>query len=93
MLGIADPQILLAYLACILSALGCMVYGALHWKGEDKEQAVKNQPLPRNSVRMEGLLSRYVYALALWLTFDSPCLMYLGHLEKVHCLPSASVMD
>ena len=42
MLGIADPQIWVAYLACIFSALGCMVYGALHWKGEDKEQAVKN---------------------------------------------------
>jgi len=42
MLGIDDPQIWLAYLACIFSALGCMVYGALHWKGEDEEHAVKN---------------------------------------------------
>jgi hypothetical protein len=41
-LGIADPQIWLAYLACIFSALACMVYGALHWKGGDEEQAVKN---------------------------------------------------
>jgi hypothetical protein len=42
MLGIDDPQIWLAYLASILSALGCMVYGALHWTGEDKEKAVKS---------------------------------------------------
>ncbi|MGB9929951.1 MAG: symporter small accessory protein [Methanosarcina sp.] len=42
-LGIEDPQIWLAYLASIFSALGCMVYGALHWRGEDDEQAVKNK--------------------------------------------------
>ena len=40
-LGIADPQIWLAYVFCVLSALGCMVYGALNWKGEE-EQAVKS---------------------------------------------------
>ena len=42
MLGIDDPQIWLAYLACILSALGCMVYGALNWREEKEEQAVKS---------------------------------------------------
>lgn len=41
-LGIDDPQIWLAYLACILSALGCMVYGILNWKAEKEEQAVKS---------------------------------------------------
>ena len=41
-LGIDDPQIWLAYLACIFSALGCMVYGLLNWREEEKEQSVKN---------------------------------------------------
>jgi len=39
-LGIDDPQIWLAYLACVFSALGCMVYGVLNWR-EGKE-AVKS---------------------------------------------------
>lgn len=41
-LGIDDPQIWLAYVFCILSALGCMVYGALNWKVGEEEQVVKN---------------------------------------------------
>ncbi|HIH75503.1 MAG TPA: hypothetical protein HA306_10275 [Methanosarcina sp.] len=41
-LGIADPQIWLAYVLCILSALGCMVYGALKWKSGEEEQVVKS---------------------------------------------------
>ncbi|MDI9396150.1 MAG: hypothetical protein QM426_12425 [Euryarchaeota archaeon] len=42
-LGIEDPQIWLAYLSCVLSALGCMVYGALNWRGkEEKEQTSKS---------------------------------------------------
>ncbi len=42
MLGIDDPQIWLAYLASILSALGCMIYGAFHWRSEDEKKAVKS---------------------------------------------------
>ncbi|WP_255336641.1 symporter small accessory protein [Methanosarcina sp. KYL-1] len=42
MLGIDDPQIWLAYVSCVLSALGCMVYGALNWKGGEEEQTVKS---------------------------------------------------
>ena len=43
MLGIDDPQIWLAYVLCVLSALGCVVYGALNWRGgEEEEQAVKS---------------------------------------------------
>lgn len=41
-LGIEDPQIWLAYIASILSALGCMVYGVLHWRSKDEDQPVKN---------------------------------------------------
>jgi hypothetical protein len=41
--GIVDPQIWLAFLACILGALGCMVYGLLHWTGKDKEKIVKSK--------------------------------------------------
>ena len=41
-LGIDDPQIWLAYLACILSALGCMVYGIINWREGKEEQAVKS---------------------------------------------------
>ena len=40
-LGIEDPQIWLAYLFCVLSALGCMIYGALKWKSEE-EKAVRS---------------------------------------------------
>jgi hypothetical protein len=39
MLGIDDPQIWLAYVLCFLSAVGCIVYGALNWnKGEEREE-------------------------------------------------------
>ena len=31
MLGIDDPQIWFAYILCILSALGCIIYGLLNW--------------------------------------------------------------
>ncbi len=31
MLGIDDPQIWVVYVLCILSAIGCMIYGALNW--------------------------------------------------------------
>ncbi len=36
MFGIDDPQVWLAYLACLLSALFCVAYGILNWnKGEE----------------------------------------------------------
>ncbi|MDD3043489.1 MAG: hypothetical protein PHW56_11265 [Methanosarcinaceae archaeon] len=38
MLGIDDPQIWLAYLSCIGSALLCVIYGALNWKERESEQ-------------------------------------------------------
>ena len=38
MLGIDDPQIWLAYILCIVSALGCMVYGLLKWNEEESEE-------------------------------------------------------
>jgi hypothetical protein len=41
-LGIDDPQIWLAYLACVFSALGCMVYGLLNWREGKDEQTVKS---------------------------------------------------
>jgi hypothetical protein len=41
-LGIDDPYILLAYLASIFSALGCMVYGAYYWRGGEEKQTVKS---------------------------------------------------
>lgn len=31
MLGLTDPGVALAYGLCILSALLCIVYGAIHW--------------------------------------------------------------
>jgi len=40
-LGIEDPQIWLAYIASILSALGCLIYGAFHWRSEE-DQPVKS---------------------------------------------------
>jgi len=50
-LGILDPQIWLAYLACVFSALGCMVYGALHWTGKEEEKTVKSNA--RKPVKQE----------------------------------------
>lgn len=42
MLGINDPQIWLAYILCIISAIGCIIYGALKWNdGLDDEEEVK----------------------------------------------------
>ena len=40
MLGIDDPQVWVAYLLCILSALFCVVYGWIHWnKGDEPVHA------------------------------------------------------
>jgi hypothetical protein len=38
MLGINDPQIWLAYLLSIGSALGCIIYGLIHWNDTDPEE-------------------------------------------------------
>ncbi|WP_370572831.1 symporter small accessory protein [Methanomethylovorans sp.] len=38
MLGIDDPQIWLAYLLCIGSALGCIIYGLVHWNHEENKE-------------------------------------------------------
>jgi hypothetical protein len=35
MLGIDDPQIWIAYLLSIGSALGCIIYGLMHWNDKD----------------------------------------------------------
>lgn len=35
MLGIDDPQIWIAYLLSIGSALGCIIYGVMHWNDKD----------------------------------------------------------
>lgn len=37
MLGIEDPQIWIAYVLCFLSAIGCIVYGALKWNEGPEE--------------------------------------------------------
>ena len=36
MLGLEDPMIWLAYVLCILSALLCVVYGAINWNRGDE---------------------------------------------------------
>ncbi|WP_407356232.1 symporter small accessory protein [Methanolobus sp. WCC5] len=41
MLGIDDPQIWLAYILCIISAVGCMIYGALKWNDGSDEPEVE----------------------------------------------------
>lgn len=38
MLGIDDPQIWIAYVLCFLSAIGCIVYGALKWNVGAEEE-------------------------------------------------------
>ncbi len=38
MLGIDDPQIWLAYILCIVSAIGCIIYGALKWNEGEEDQ-------------------------------------------------------
>jgi hypothetical protein len=37
MLGIDDPYIWMAYVLCIISALGCIAYGLLKWNEEEQE--------------------------------------------------------
>ena len=37
MLGINDPQIWIAYLFCVISAIGCIAYGAIHWNDSEEE--------------------------------------------------------
>ena len=38
MIGIDDPFVWSAYVLCIISAIGCMVYGLLKWNEEDEEE-------------------------------------------------------
>jgi len=41
MLGIDDPQIWIAYVLCFLSAIACIIYGALKWNdGAEDEEVV-----------------------------------------------------
>ncbi|SFM33510.1 symporter small accessory protein [Methanolobus profundi] len=37
MLGIDDPQIWLAYILCFISAIGCIIYGALKWNDDSDD--------------------------------------------------------
>ncbi|MDW7732082.1 MAG: hypothetical protein SCH66_06600 [Methanolobus sp.] len=39
MLGIKGPQIWIAYVLCFLSAIGCIIYGALKWNEGSEEDA------------------------------------------------------
>ncbi len=41
MLGIDDPQIWLAYILCFISAVGCMIYGALKWNDGSDDREVE----------------------------------------------------
>ena len=53
MLGIDDPQIRIAYVLCFLSALGCIIYGALKWNDgqeEDVGSTVKPIGIPDEEV-------------------------------------------
>lgn len=38
MFGIDDPQIWIAYLLCVLSVIGCMIYGIVHWNDPETEE-------------------------------------------------------
>ncbi|WP_277985470.1 symporter small accessory protein [Methanolobus psychrotolerans] len=40
MLGIDDPQIWLAYILCFVSAIGCIIYGALKWNDDSDDGEV-----------------------------------------------------
>jgi hypothetical protein len=52
MLGIDDPYIWLGYLASILSALGCLVYGAYYWREGDEAKTVKSSS--KKTVTQDG---------------------------------------
>lgn len=41
MLGLDDPVIWSGYLACILSTLLCIGYGAWHWNDNENDDASK----------------------------------------------------
>ncbi|MDG6243216.1 MAG: hypothetical protein QCH31_02315 [Methanolobus sp.] len=40
MLGIEDPWIWMAYILCFISAIGCMINGALKWNEGIEEEEV-----------------------------------------------------
>ncbi|WP_342305214.1 symporter small accessory protein [Methanolobus sp. ZRKC5] len=40
MLGIDDPQIWIAYILCFVSAIGCIIYGALKWNDDSDDGEV-----------------------------------------------------
>ena len=54
-MGISDPQIWMAYVLCIISALICVVYGALNWnKGElDASEEDKNWAIEEEKIEKE----------------------------------------
>ena len=37
MLGIEDPWVITAYILCIISALFCLIWGAIKWNQDDPE--------------------------------------------------------
>jgi hypothetical protein len=37
MLGIEDPWVITAYILCIISALLCLIWGAINWNQDDPE--------------------------------------------------------
>jgi hypothetical protein len=43
MLGIPDPGIYLAVLLCVLSAIICVVYGAMNWNSDDEPDPAEKQ--------------------------------------------------
>ncbi|WP_406657686.1 symporter small accessory protein [Methanolobus sp. ZRKC2] len=52
MLGIDDPQIWIAYVLCFLSAIGCIVYGALKWN-DGVDETVCSTAKPTSTVDEE----------------------------------------
>ncbi len=57
MLGIDDPLIWSAYLLCLLSALLCMVYGAVNWnKGDEPVRSEDIEWAKQEKAEVEDVL-------------------------------------
>ena len=56
MLGIDDPQIWLAYLLSILSAIACIIYGVMNWNKGDEPVSPEDKKWVKDEKEIESAL-------------------------------------
>ncbi len=53
MLGLQDPAIIAAYLLCIISAIACVVWGAINWNKGSEDVAAEDVEWAENEDKAE----------------------------------------